>query len=348
MRVVTISRYGPPATLRLEKRPEPEPKKEQVRIRVHAIGINFADVLARQGLYPEAPKPPFVPGYEVAGVVDAAGAAVTDLAIGDRVVAMTRFGGYSEQAVVHSDQAFRIPESLSFEEAAALPVNYATAYHCLYNTGSLEAGDRVLIHAAAGGVGSAAVQLALLAGVTLFGTASSEKKLALLRDWGVHHPINYRERDFVAEVKELTSGEGVDVILDPNGGPAIRREWRLLRPGGRLVLFGIASASGRGRLRALLTMLRTPFFHSLQPLSQSKSLCGVNLLQIAKRRDVIRRIFERVLLFASEGRVKPVIGATFPLARAAEAHAHLESRQSVGKLLLVTEATEGGQNALQS
>ncbi len=338
MRVVIISRHGPPATLKVEERPTPDPGRGQVRIAVRAIGVNFADVLARQGLYPEAPKPPFVPGYEVAGVVDQIGEAVQEVRVGDRVAAMTRFGGYAEQVLVPADQLFPIPASLTFEEAAAIPVNFATAHVCLYGTGAVGAGDRVLIHAAAGGVGSAAVQLGRLAGVTLFGTASSEEKLAVLRQWGVHHPINYRERNFVAEVRRLTHGEGVDVILDPNGGPALRAEYRLLRPGGRLVVFGIATVAGGGRLRALYTFLRTPFFHTLQLLSQSKSVCGVNLLQLSRRRDRMRRTMEEVLSLAADGRIQPHIGATFPLHQAAEAHALLESRQSIGKLVLTTSA----------
>lgn len=338
MRVVAISRHGPPGVLHVEERPVPEAGEGRVRIAVRAVGVNFADVLARQGLYPEAPKPPFVPGYEVAGVIDAVGEGVSGVKPGDRVVAMTRFGGYAEYVAVSADQVFPIPPALDFTQAAAIPVNFVTAYLCLHGTGWVESGDRVLIHAAAGGVGSAAVQLARLQEATLFGTAGSQEKLALLREWGVQHPINYREQDFIEEARRLTNGEGVDVILDPIGGPRLRHEWRLLRPGGRLVLYGIASVSGRGRLGAALTFLRLPLFHPLQALGQSKSLCGVNLARFSRRRQRVRQMMERLLGMASEGKIKPHVGRIYRLDQAAEAHSLLESRQSVGKLILTIDS----------
>src|SRR6476646_6298742 len=217
MRQVVIARHGGPEVMQVREAPDPVPGDGELRIRVRAAGVNFADILARIGLYPDAPKPPVVVGYEVAGVVDAVGEGVTGLHEGDRVLALTRFGGYADCVVVPVSQAFRFPDRLSDAEAAAVPVTYATAAIALYRMAALSAGEVVLVHNAGGGVGIAATQLARLRRATVIGTASAGKHDAL-RSFGVEHAIDYRNADVEAEVRQLTRGRGVDVILDPIGG----------------------------------------------------------------------------------------------------------------------------------
>src|SRR3954451_20514701 len=237
MRVVALTGHGGPEVLQVLERPDPPVGAGEIRIAVKAAGINFADTMARVGLYPDAPKPPCVMGYEVSGEVESLGEGVSDFAVGDRVVAGTRFGGHAELITVPADQVLPLPERLSFEQGAAFPVNYGTAYAALIVMGSLRQGDRVLIHAAAGGVGIAATQIARNAGAEIFGTASPSKHDAI-RAQGVTHPIDYRNQDFEAEAMRLSGGEGVDLIIDALGPTSFRKDYRLLRSGGRMVMDG--------------------------------------------------------------------------------------------------------------
>ena len=246
MRAIWITSAGGPGALQVRETADCEAGPGQVRIRVRAAGLNFADVMAAQGLYPDAPKPPCVVGYEAAGVVDALGGGVLDHAVGQRVVALTHFGGHADVVCVPARQVFQIPDEMSFEEAAALPVNYLTAYHMLFRVACVRPGERVLVHMAAGGVGLAVLQLCrTVEGLVVFGTASAGKH-EMLRAEGCAHPIDYRTVDYAAEVRRLTAGEGVDVVLDPLGGNDWRKGLKLLRPCGRLVAFGFANlASGQ-------------------------------------------------------------------------------------------------------
>src|SRR6188472_3463906 len=246
MRQVVIPRHGGADVFEVREVPEPTPGEGEVRIRVRAAGINFADILARIGLYPDAPKPPLVVGYEVAGVVDAVGPGVTNPHEGDRVVALTRFGGYADYVVVPAAQAYRFPDRLSDAEAAAVPVTYLTAAIALYKMAAISSGETVLVHNAGGGLGIAATQLARLRRATVIGTASVGKHDALRR-FGVDHAIDYRHVNVETEVKRLTRGRGVDVILDPIGGPSFGASYRMLAPLGRLVMLGISSMSGEKR-----------------------------------------------------------------------------------------------------
>jgi synaptic vesicle membrane protein VAT-1 len=335
MKAVLISRSGPPASLATADLPRPEPGPGEIRIRVHRAGVNFADILARQGLYPDAPEMPFVPGYEVAGFVDAAGPGVTGFREGDRAAAFTRFGGYAEWAVAKAAFAASLPEAIDFATGAAVPVNGVTAYHCLFHTGTLFPGDRVLIHAAAGGVGLAAVQMAKRAGAVLFGTAGSPEKVRALREMGVDHPIDYTARDFVAEVREATGGEGVDVILDSIGGDMIDRGLLILRPGGRFVSLGLATASGKSKPLLLREILRLPRLQPIKLLESSRGFVGVNILRIFDHRPalgvlLLRKVFDAV----GSGEFRPVIAAELPLEKAGEAHALMEGRRTIGKVLL--------------
>ena len=250
MRAVWITRSGGPEALEVRETADPEPGPGQVRIRVRAAGLGFAEVMAAQGLYPDAPKPPCVLGYEVSGVVDAVGPGGQELAPGQRVLAMTHFGGHADVVCVPAEQALPIPDAMSFEVAAALPVAYLTAYHLLFRAAVVRPGERVLVHMAAGGVGLAVLQLCrTVENLEIFGTASAAKH-DVLRAEGCAHPIDYHATDYAAEVRRLTGGEGVDIVLDPLGGPDWRKGLKLLRPGGRLVAFGFANLASGPRRRA--------------------------------------------------------------------------------------------------
>src|SRR5262245_21059177 len=237
MRAVVQTGVGGPEVLQVQERPDPEAGPGEVRVAVKAAGVNFAETMARMGLYPDAPKPPCVLGYEVAGEVESVGEGVDSLKVGDRVMAGIRFGGHAELVAVPAEQVLSFPEGWSFEQATAVPVNYATAYAALITMGGLKEGERVLIHAAAGGVGPAAVQIAKSVGAEVFGTSSAAKHDAV-KTQGAHHTIDYRTEDFEAEVRRITGGEGLDLIIDATGPTNFRKDYRLLRQGGRLVMYG--------------------------------------------------------------------------------------------------------------
>jgi NADPH:quinone reductase-like Zn-dependent oxidoreductase len=334
MRSVWITRTGPPEVLEVRDGPEPAPKSGEVLVRMRAAGINFADVMARLGLYPDAPKLPCVVGYEVAGTVERVGSGVSDIKEGDRVVALTRFGGYTEAVAVPAAQVFPMPARMSFEEAAAVPVNYLTAVLMLRHFGNVRKGDRVLVHAAAGGVGMAAIQLCRIAGAEVFGTASAAKH-ATLRDAGVVHAIDYRTQDFEQEVKRITGGRGVDIVLDATG--AFGKSYRALAPLGRLVCFGLSGAAtglAPSRLAALGRIIGLPWFHPIKLMNDNKAVIGVNLGHLWDRIELLRGEMLSLLADYEGGRIAPVVGKTFPLVDAATAHRFIQERQNIGKVLL--------------
>src|SRR5512141_2373476 len=279
MRQSVITRHGGPDVLQLQERADPAPGDGEVRIRVRAAGVNFADVLARIGVYPDAPPPPCVVGYEVAGVVDEVGRGVTGYAAGERVTALTRFGGYSDVVVCPAAQIFHTPEQLTDAEAAAIPVNYITAALALYKMANLSAGEIVLVQNAGGGVGIAGVQLARLRRAEVIGTASAGKHDAL-RTFGVDHPIDYRTLNVEEEVMAITRGRGVDVILDPIGGASFAAGYRMLAPLGRMVMFGVSnvvSGERRNLFRLATTWLKMPSFKPLSMISQNRGVFGLNI-----------------------------------------------------------------------
>ncbi|HEX7294068.1 MAG TPA: zinc-binding dehydrogenase, partial [Solirubrobacterales bacterium] len=226
MKAVVLTGTGGYDVLQVRDMPDPAVGPGEVRIAVKAAGINFADTMARIGLYPDAPKPPCVLGYEVAGEIESVGEGVSDHAVGDRVVAGTLFEGQAELVTVPADQALPLPDRFSFEQGAAFPVNYGTAYAALIVMGSLRKGSRVLIHAAGGGVGISATQIARNEGAEIFGTASASKHDAI-RAQGVTHAIDYRNQDFEDEVMRITGGEGVDLVIDALGPTSFRKDYRL-------------------------------------------------------------------------------------------------------------------------
>ncbi len=337
MRQVWISRIGAPDVLEVREAPDPEPSAGEVRIRVAAAGINFADISARVGLYPDAPKLPCVVGYEVSGSVDALGDGVDGLTVGQRVLALTRFGGYSDVVVVPAAQVAPIPDSLSFEKAAGIPVNYLTAWLMLIRLGNLQRGERVLIHAVAGGVGQAATQICRWRGAEIYGTASGPKH-ERLRAAGVDHCIDYRSQDFEAEIARLTDGEGVDIVIDAVGGKSFTKSYNSLAAMGRLFCFGLSSAV-KGTKRSLLTAARAlwslPKFKPLQLMDKNRGVFGINLGHLWHVTPKLRGMLLEIVELVESGALDPVIDQTFPFAEAAAAHQYIQDRKNFGKVLLL-------------
>lgn len=325
--------------LAVQDRPEPDsPGKGQVRVRVRAAGINFADLMARSGLYPEAPKPPCVVGYEFAGDVESAGEGVEDLSPGDRVLGGSRFGSYAELVNADARQVMPLPERWSYEQGAATPVTYATAYAGLLRYGGLTEGERVLIQAAAGGVGIAATQIAKLAGAAeIYGTASSSKHDAI-RGLGVDHPIDYREQDFVEEVRRIAGEkQPLDLVFDAVGGNSFRKSFSLLRTGGRLVCFGASAVQAGERRsipRALKALAQTPRFNPLKLMRDSKSVIGLNMLALLDAKGTLEEFVEPLRDWMESGSIEPVVAEAFPIERGAEAHRYMHDRKNVGKVVL--------------
>jgi NADPH:quinone reductase-like Zn-dependent oxidoreductase len=341
MRAVVLTGTGGPEVLQVQERPDPSVGPGEVRIAVRAAGINCADTLSRVGLYPDAPKTPCVLGYEVAGEVESVGEGVDGWKVGDRVVAGTRFGGQAELVSVPAARALRLPDRLSFEQGAAFPVNYGTAYAALVVMGGMREGDRVLIHAAGGGVGISATQIARNAGAEVFGTASPAKHEAI-RAQGVTHAIDYRGQDFEAEVMRLTGGEGVDLIMDALGPTSFRKDYRLLRPGGRLVMYGLSENTDNGvrsipatlRSLAKMPLATMPWWKSLMVMNENKGVFGLNMLSWWDREGNLDRVTEPLLADLEAGRLEPVVAEAFPFDRAGDAHEFIAQRRNVGKVVL--------------
>ena len=337
MRALVITEHGPPDVLQVQERPEPEPGPGEVRVRVRAAGVNFADLLARVGLYPDAPKPPCVIGYEIAGDVDALGEGVEGLAVDQRVMGGCRFGGYAQMAVSRADMLMPLPDGWSYAEGAALPVTYLTACAGLVRFGSLRAGERVLVQSAAGGVGVAATHIAKLLDAEVYGTASPDKHDAI-RAFGVDHPIDYRTHDVVDEVRRVSGEERpLDLALDAIGGRSFRQSFSLLRPGGRLVCLGaseIQAGERRSPTRALRVLAQMPRFNPLKLMRESKSVIGLNMLRLWDEHGSLDEYVEPLRAWIAEGALRPVVAREFRLDDGAEAHRYLHERKNVGKVVL--------------
>lgn len=339
MRQIWITKAGPPEVLEVREAPDPAPKAGEVRIRVEASGINFADILGRLGMYPDLPPMPVVPGYEVAGRVDAAGADVAGRWLGRDVFALTRFGGYADTICVPSEQVFERPAGMSALEAAAIPVNYFTAWQLLVVMGGFKPNETVLVHSVGGGVGIAATQLAKYIGGRVIGTASTAKH-AEMRAMGVDHLIDYRTEDFEKRVREITGGRGVELILDAVGGKSWKKGYRVLAPTGRLGMFGISAAAG-GKERSVLGMIgllaNTPWFqfNPLSLMNANKGVFGVNLGHMWGEVERMREWGDRLLELWRQGVVKPRIAQSFRFDEAAQAHHFIQDRRNIGKVLLV-------------
>jgi NADPH:quinone reductase-like Zn-dependent oxidoreductase len=335
VRALVLKKHGPPdQALEVQDRPDPTPGSGQLLIDVRAAGLNFADILARMGLYPDAPKTPCVMGYEVAGTVGAAAPGVNGFSPGDRVIAATHFEGFAERAVADAKNVMRLPDGMSFEQGAALPVNYGTAYAALVLFANVRKGETVLVHAAAGGVGIAALQVLQTLGAEAIGTASASKHDAI-RAQGAAHAIDYRNQDVPSEVKRITAGRGVDVVLDPLG--EFRQSYKLLRAGGRLVMYGASNIAGgerRNIARAVKEVARMPRFNPLRLMRQSKAAIGLNLLTLWDERGSLEDVVPPLVELLDRGVIDPVVAESFPFDRAAEAHRFIQERKNIGKVVL--------------
>jgi NADPH:quinone reductase-like Zn-dependent oxidoreductase len=342
MRAVVLTKHGGPEVLTVAERPDPPVGAGEVRIAVKAAGINFADTLARVGLYPDAPKPPCVLGYEVAGTVESVGDGVDGFSVGDRVIAGTRFNGQAELVSVPQAMVYRLPDQVSFEQGAAFPVNYATAQAGLVVMGGLKPGERVLIHAAAGGVGISATQIAKRIGAEVFGTASASKHDAI-RSQGVDHAIDYRTTDFAAEVRRLTAGGGIDVAFDALGPSSFRKDYQLLRPGGRLIMYGLSEVQ-TGERRSIPVAVRTlakspfasmPWWKGLAVLNENKGVFGLNMLHWWITEGSLDRVIEPLMPALRSGELNPVVAEAFSFEKAPDAHRFISERRNIGKVVLV-------------
>ena len=340
MRAIQLERRGPPEVMVERETAIPEPSPEEVRIRVRAAGVNFADLLQRLGLYGNAPKMPYIPGFEVSGEVSAVGTEASGFKEGDKVVALTRFGGYAEEVCAPRIAVLPVPADLDLVVAASIPVNYLTAWICLKTMGNLRHGERVLVHNGAGGVGTAAVQLAREDGAEIFATASSEEKLELLRNLGVHHPINYRTSDFSQQIRRISGERSIDVILDAVGGETTLAGYKLLAPLGRLISYGMfeaAPTANRNPFRAWRAWRRTPRFNPIQMIGRNTGVFGFHLALLQGKEHLVAEAFEQILEMVMAGRLQPIISESFPLTAtgAAEAHRFIHERRNMGKVLLV-------------
>jgi NADPH:quinone reductase-like Zn-dependent oxidoreductase len=334
MKKILIMKHGGPEVMQLVDGEPLALPPDAVRIRVKAAGINFADLMMRMGLYPEAPKTPFVPGYEVAGEVSAVGPAVLPgtFKIGDRVCAALKFGGYATDIVVSAAQVRVIPADMSFEDAASIPVNWGTAWIALMDMARVRAGDRVLVHSAAGGVGIAAVQIATAAGATVVGLTGSPSKAGAVHALGAKEV--WSNEDWVSSKRD---GERFDVILEAIGGPELKRCYSRLHHTGRVVTFGVSSIVGgekRSLVKAAVTMLRTPIFMPIRLMNTNRGVFGLNMLKMFDDMDRVASALDRILDGFREKKFRAVVGKTFPLAEAGAAHRHLQGRGNVGKVVL--------------
>jgi len=336
MKKIVITKAGGPNVLQVQECVDLKANINEVRIAVKATGLNFADIMARQGLYPDAPKFPCTVGYEVAGVIDEIGPGVDKTWLGKEVFALTRFGGQADQVVVPLHQLFEKPASLSFEAAAAIPVNYLTAYQLLVAMGSLHSYESVLIHNAGGGVGLAALEIANKIGATTYGTASAGKH-DFLKDKGLNHAIDYRTQDWKKELLALTNGRGVDLISDPLGGKNLRDSYKALSNTGRLGMFGISSVAEtgiNGKLKMLKMIVQTPFYHPFGLMDQNKGVFGVNMGHLWHEHKKINIWMQALLKGHSEGWINPHVDCTFSFSDAADAHQYIEQRRNIGKVIL--------------
>ncbi len=344
-----IHRYGGPENLKMVKLPSASLSPTQVRIEVAASGVNFADIMMRMGLYPEAPKPPFVPGYEVAGCITEIGKQVKAFQVGDRVLAGTRFGGYTSQIVLPENQVKKTPSRLTDIEAAAIPVNFLTAWFALIEMARIKKGDRVLIQSAAGGVGTAAIQIASQKGAHVSGiigstewSAKQEKVQAL----GASTILSSQEWEKASD----SEAGGYQVILDSTGGESLKRSFRRLAPGGRVITFGVASlvaGSKRSIPNLISTLYHTLLITPFKLMMENKGIYWLNLLQFINLpldqqgqnpsqavKNPLTEALDLILERFSDGSYQVVIGKTFPLSEAGAAQTYLQSRSNIGKVVL--------------
>lgn len=345
MKRVRIHKAGGYERLAIETSlPDPTPKAGEVRVAVEAIGVNFADCIVRMGLYASAKEYvgwPITPGFEVAGTIDAVGDGVTQWKVGDRVIGLTRFFGYSSSIVVPKEQVFAIPAAWSMEQAAAFPVVYLTADYALFELARPRKGAKVLVHSAAGGVGGALLQLARTAGVETVGVVGRTEKVEAAKKLGATHVIDKSTQDLWAEAERIAP-KGYDAVLDANGVSTLRASYKHLRPTGRLVIYGFHSMmrkDGPGTPswpKLAADWVRTPRFNPLDMTNDNKSVMAFNLSYLFEEKHLLEEAMERLMRLVEEGKIEPPPTQTFKLEAVADAHRAIESGRTTGKLVLLT------------
>lgn len=337
VRSVFIPRHGGVSVLEVRSGPPPALAPDSVRIRVSAVGVNFADLMMRMGLYAQAPRTPFVPGYEVAGtVIETSGEGGPEP--GSRVLALTRFGGYTEELVVPRAKVFPLPAEWSFEEGAGFPVVFLTAWTGLVTMARVQSQDRVLVYGAAGGVGLAAVQIARARGARVLGTCGGARKTEAVLAHGAERAVDYGSEAVMGAVRDWAP-EGIDVALDARGGRAMVRGLPLLKPGGRLVAYGISEAvtgQKRNLLDVALSSLSFLRINLLKLVQNNWGVFGLDVLRLWDRDDLLASTMGGLMNGVQEGNLRPTIDCTFPLERAGEAHRYLHERRNIGKVVLTT------------
>lgn len=338
MKAAFVTKYGGPEVLEIRDAPIPTPQPDQILVKVRAIGLNFADVMGRFGVYPGTPQPPFILGLEFSGDVVAVGSNVTTFKGGERVMGYSRHGSHAEYVCVNEKLATSLPNQMSYEEGASFLVVYLTAYHGIVRLANIRKGEKLLVHAAAGGAGLATVQLGRHLGAEIFGTAGTEEKVEIARQHGAHHAINYNTHDFAEEIRRITKNYGVDVVMDAVGGLVYDKSWNLLAAMGRYILYGLAAITGKGalsKLKAATVMsIMKPIFPP-QLMSANKGIFGFNLGTLKGKEGYFREATEELLHLYGRGVLKPVIGKMFPFNEIVEAHRALQTRQTVGKVVVL-------------
>ena len=337
MKAIFLVRKGKPeSAFEIREIQAPSPKANEVMIKVEAFGLNFADLVAREGMYRDAPPRPFVPGYDVVGAIEKTGTGVNHLKVGDRVTAMTRFGGYAEYALTDARAAVRISSSVNVAEACALTTQYCTAYYCGAVAANLRKAERVIIQTASGGVGHALMQYAKYLECEVIATTGSQKKIESLLQSGARKVINTSKENFYEAVRRIFPSGGVDVIFDAMGGKFVNQGIKLLSAGGRMVTYGASQMTGTGMFNRVKAAIQFGIYHPAQFMMTSKSLLGVNMLKIADERPpVLQHCPEQVMKLYNEGVFKPAEGKIFRAEEIAAAHRFLQERKANGKVAIV-------------
>ncbi len=340
MRQLVNTKTGSYNVLEIQEAPDLSPKADELIVEVKAAGLNFADILARKGLYPDGPKTPCVMGYEVSGIVKEAGSKIDASWVGKEVIGLCRFKGQAEQVALKQNQVYEKPETLSFEEAASIPVTYLTAWVLLVVMGGLRKGESVLIHNTGGGVGLAQLDIAKHIGAATYGTAS-EQKHEFLKERGLDYAIDYRNKDWLDELMKLTNNRGVELVTDPLGGKEWKKSYKALRATGKLGMFGIsvASKNSSGGLAAKLELIKTvlamPTYKPLSLLDKNRGVYGVNLGHLWHEPEKAAAWMNAILQGVKDGWVRHHVDKTFPLEKAGEAHRYIEDRRNIGKVVLI-------------
>jgi NADPH:quinone reductase-like Zn-dependent oxidoreductase len=336
MKAIFLVRNGDPEkAFEIRETELPEIKENEVLIKTEGSGLNFADIVAREGMYRETPPKPCIIGYDVVGRIAACGNKVTQFKTGDRVAALTRFGGYAEYAATDASASVLIPENLNVAAASSLATQFCTAYYCAAMAANLREREKVIIHSAAGGVGNALLQFSKFRKCEIIATTGSSSKVDFLKRQGASHVINTSNENFYDLIREITQGDGVDVIFDALGGRFVKKGIKLLAPGGRIVCYGASQMTGTTLFSRVKVALQFGFYHPAQFMMTSKSLIGVNMLHIAdKRPAIIQHCLREVVRLFHEGALVPHEGKIFHASEIASAHRYLQERKAIGKVAL--------------